>query len=222
MTSKIDDTRIDACFQGITMRDQQALSKLFAMLSRRIYEFALGHVGNPATAEEVVTETFYEVWKSAGSFCGESKISTWIYGVARHKALDKLRNNKRRNRYEQGWDDSLENTPSHDSSAFDGVASRQSSDAMLKALDVLSEEQRECIHLVFYLELSLLEVAEIQGVPCNTVKTRLFHARRKLKLHLEREGRQTMFSETAATQQLNRGRGDYAKVTALNSYVRFE
>lgn len=222
MSANFNDSEIDLCFQGIRNRDERALTRIFSIMSRRIFDFAMGYVGNAATAEEVVTETFFEVWKSAGTFCGDSKVTTWIYGVARHKALDKVRSSQRRNRHEQGWDDYVENMPSHEATAFDGVAARQSGETISRALAVLSEEQRECILLVFYQEMSLQEVADIQGVPCNTVKTRLFHARKKLRAHLERDERQTAFSERNAGEKLATTKRESNKVRAISSRVSYE
>ncbi|MEP7157127.1 MAG: sigma-70 family RNA polymerase sigma factor [Betaproteobacteria bacterium] len=222
MSAIPDDAQIAACFQGVKEHDEQALAKIFTLFSRRIFDFAMGYVGNPATAEEVVTETFFEVWRAAGSFCGDSKISTWIFGIARHKALDKLRTIVRRNRHENNWDDSVENAPSHEASALDGVAAKQTSRNMQKALESLPEEQRECILLVFYQDLSLNEVAEIQGVPCNTVKTRLFHARRKLKIYLERDEREVAYTEKSVTKRLDDERTAHVRMSVLHSQVSFE
>jgi RNA polymerase sigma-70 factor (ECF subfamily) len=79
------------------------------------------------------------------------------------------------------WDVIAETVPSNDEHATDKLSRGQEAARVRECLDRLPAEQRECMHLVFFHDMGLAEVASIQGVPENTVKTRLFHARRKLR-----------------------------------------
>lgn len=164
-------------------QDQPALAELYGHISRKIFAFALRHVGDRDIAEGIVVDTMFEVWKNASRFSGGSSVSTWILGIARHKALDEVRRRARFVPYDESTGIELEDDSM---SAHDKLAAEETRlqlDACIKRLPL---EQQECIHLVFYQDLSLAEIAHVQGVPENTVKTRLFHARRKLKILLGR------------------------------------
>jgi RNA polymerase sigma-70 factor (ECF subfamily) len=124
-------------------------------------------------------------------FRGDSQFSTWLIGIARNKVLMAFRGRKPDSRHED-LESIAEVLPAEGGSAFDAVAEAQRREGVLHCMDKLSDEHRECVHLVFYEGLALAEVAEVQGCPENTVKTRLFHARQKLKnclrLLVQREG----------------------------------
>jgi RNA polymerase sigma-70 factor (ECF subfamily) len=145
---------------------------------RKILQFALRHLDDHDLAEGIVVETMFEVWQNARKFCGGSSVSTWILGIARHKALDEVR---RRKRHASSGESSIAEMPDETASALDTLVARETKARLDSCIKKLTSEQQECIHLVFYQELSLAEIAKLQGVPENTVKTRLFHARRKLK-----------------------------------------
>jgi RNA polymerase sigma-70 factor (ECF subfamily) len=174
-----DDQFARALLKQIIRREEQAMASFYKAFERNVYAFALRRLGNQGEAEEVAVETMHEVWKNAGRFRGDSQVRTWVLGIARHKLLDKLRARS------QAYEELDETTPSEDLSGFDLLARRQRAQNVLKCLSHLPDEQRDCMHLVFYEELSLAEIAKIQNCPENTVKTRLFHARRKIKQCLE-------------------------------------
>ena len=172
-----------ALMNRVADADERALAQLYGHMSRKIFAFALRHVDDRDLAEGVVVETMFEVWKNAARFIGGSTVSTWILGIARHKALDEVR---RRARYVPFDETTGAEITDDAATAFDGIAANQTREQLSNCIAKLPVEQRECIHLAFYEELSLAEISDIQGVPENTVKTRLFHARRKLKILLSR------------------------------------
>ena len=106
-------------------------------------------------------------------------------GIARHKALDKVRAKGHVLLPSEEWDAIAETVPSNDESAADKLERGQDAARLRACLERLPAEQRECMQLVFFHDMGLAEVASLQGVPENTVKTRLFHARRKLRGWLE-------------------------------------
>lgn len=165
--------------------DQAAMDLLYRREQRSVYAFALQFVSNPSDAEDVVVETFLEVWRHAARFAGNSKATTWILGIARHKALDKVRARSHVLLPAEEWDVIAETVPSNDESAPDRLVRGQDAARVRECLERLPAEQRECMQLVFFHDMGLAEVAALQGVPENTVKTRLFHARRKLRAWLE-------------------------------------
>ncbi|MCS7173155.1 MAG: sigma-70 family RNA polymerase sigma factor [Armatimonadetes bacterium] len=144
--------------------------------------YFLRMVGDGDAAEELVCETMAAVWKSASRFRGEARASSWIFGIAHRRALDFLRRQPRQVSLGDAGALPAQMDPEEEAERADLV------ERVRKALSQLSPEHREVVHLVFDAGLSYQEVAEVLGVPVNTVKTRMFHARQKLRGLLEREG----------------------------------
>lgn len=163
--------------------DQAALAELYRMLAPQVHAFALRQLSNPDEAREVTVDTMHDVWKGAAGFRGDALVRTWVFGIARHKLLDRLR--QRPTRRTVDLEEVSEILPSEDASAFDLLARRQRAEHVAHCIERLSAEHRECVQLVFFHDLGLAEVAELQKCPENTVKTRMFHARRHLKRCLE-------------------------------------
>lgn len=163
----------------IAIGDEAALSQLYRALSGCVFAFVMRHLENTHDADSVVVDTMHEVWKKAESFTGQSKVKTWVLGIARHKMLDVLRQRGARR-----WDDIedysdvlIDNTPS----PFEQLAERQQSEWVAFCMEKLPQEQRESLHLLFYEGMSMVEIGIIQHCPDNTVKTRIFHAKKKIK-----------------------------------------
>ncbi|MEO8040033.1 MAG: sigma-70 family RNA polymerase sigma factor [Betaproteobacteria bacterium] len=178
-----ENARALALVARIARHDQQALAELYRALSPQVHAFVLRQLGNPDEAREVTVDTLHEVWKHAAEFRGDALVRTWVFGIARHKLLDRLRQRPRMRTVD--LDEVRETLPSEDASAFELLARQQRSEQVAHCLERLSPEHRECVQLVFFHDLPLAEVAAIQQCPANTVKTRLFHARRNLKRCLE-------------------------------------
>jgi RNA polymerase sigma-70 factor (ECF subfamily) len=175
----------------IAQKDESAFRELYKAFSRKIYAYVLNQVKDPSKAEEIVADTLYDIWRAPLSFRGESQFSTWVIGIARNKVLLAYRARKPDSDHDD-IDELSDALASEDASSFDVLAERQRREGVQECMGKLPEEQRECLHLVFYEGYSLAEVAEAQGCPEGTVKTRLFHARQRLRnclrLLLEREG----------------------------------
>ena len=182
MAANDDEAR--AWLERICLGDQGAMADFYRAFAPQVHAFAMRQLGNASEAEDVVVDTMYEVWSTAKRFAGQSLVRTWLFGIARHRLLDRLR--KRRPLESVDVDELAEVLPGEDEGGFDALARRQRAEHVAHCLETLSDEHRECMHLVFYEELPLAEVAQIQGCPEGTVKTRLFHARQKMKRCLER------------------------------------
>ena len=167
----------------IAQQDEAALVALYRQFGSRVFAFSLQRLDEPGLAEEVVSETMYEVWRHAARFRGESSASTWILGIARNKALDKLR--ARGHAVYEDIDDHADLLSADQPGGFERIAAAQQAEQVARCMDGLPSDQRECLHLAFYEDLPLADIADLQGCPVNTVKTRLFHARRKMKLCIE-------------------------------------
>jgi RNA polymerase sigma-70 factor, ECF subfamily len=124
----------------------------------------------------VINDTLYTVWCKAGEFRGDSQVSTWIFGIAYRKALKALRS--------QGRDPDVDAAASLDTlpALEDPEALRREMRQSLdQALDTLPPAQRLVIELAYFVGHSVEEIAAITSSPVNTIKTRMFHAREKLR-----------------------------------------
>jgi RNA polymerase sigma-70 factor, ECF subfamily len=165
--------------------EEAAMSEFYGVFSRQVFAFALRQLRDPGEAEDVVVDTMYEVWKSAARFTGGSQVRTWLFSIARHKALDRLRRRPTEALTDEG--DEIDQVADEAPAAYERLAQGETAAQVAACLETMSAAHRECLHLVFYMELPLAEVALIQQCPENTVKTRLFHAKRHMKRCLERQ-----------------------------------
>lgn len=174
-----------ALLQRIATRDERALRELHALLGRRIVAFALHRTDDMDLAQSVMVDTLMEVWKHPDRFRGESRLSTWVLGIARYKMLTALRG---RDAPTEDIDDHAETLASDTPEASVQLERLQQREQIRLCMDTLSKVQGECLHLMFYEGMTVEEIADLQGVPQGTVKTRLMHGRRGLKACLETEG----------------------------------
>ena len=123
------------------------------------------------------------MWRQANRFQARSTVSTWLLAIARHKAISELR--RRREEQIDVTRSSLKTRPTIRKSPS---RRRTDGETLRHCLMQLSQEQREIIDLAYYHGKSVEEVAEIIGIPRNTVKTRMFRARRRLSEMLEVAG----------------------------------
>jgi RNA polymerase sigma-70 factor (ECF subfamily) len=164
--------------------DRDAFEKLHAAYHARLFRYLLRMIGDAGTAEELTNDTMVSAWKSAGTFKGHSKASTWLFGIARNKALNALRG-----KHPLMVDIEAAVAVAASPDTPDRALSRDNlQTAMKQALNELSAEHREVMELTFYQELSYQEIAEIMQCPVNTVKTRMFYAKKRLQEILESRG----------------------------------
>jgi RNA polymerase sigma-70 factor (ECF subfamily) len=164
--------------------DRLAMQVLYARHHVRVYRFVLRLVRNEATAEDLISDVFLDVWRQAAKFEGRSAVSTWMLSIARFKALSVLRR-----RPEEELDEETADTIADQADDPEVVLAKKDKGAVLRhCLTKLSAEHREIVDLVYYHEKSVEEVAGIVGIPEATVKTRMFYARKKLSELLKEQG----------------------------------
>jgi RNA polymerase sigma-70 factor (ECF subfamily) len=164
--------------------DRLAMQVLFARHHVRVYRFVLRLVRNEATAEDLISEVFLDVWRQAGKFEGRSAVSTWLLAIARFKALSVLRR-KPEQELDEKTAEAIVDTADDPQVALE---KKDKGEVLRKCMSALSAEHREIIDLVYYHEKSVEEVAEVVGIPAATVKTRMFYARKKLAELLKEQG----------------------------------
>jgi RNA polymerase sigma-70 factor, ECF subfamily len=173
-----------ALIRSIAVGDKQAMQILFARHNVRVFRFLVRFVGDRSAAEDLVSEVFLDVWRRAETFQGRSQVTTWLLALARNKALSALR----RRSTEELDDKAVAAVEDPQDNAEVSIQNRQTSEILLNCLTQLSPPHREVIDLVYYHEKSIDEVADITGVPQNTVKTRMFYARRHIAELMSAQG----------------------------------
>jgi len=176
----VDADLLDQIAEG----DKVAMQILFARYNRRIYYFVLKLISDEALAEDLVNEVFIEVWRSARRFKGNSQVSTWILSIARFRTISLLRRRR---------DDELDDAvaaalPDQADDPEIAVQKKDRVAILRKCMSHLSRTHREIITLAYYQDKSVGELAEILGVPPNTVKTRMFNARKRMSKLLQEVG----------------------------------
>jgi RNA polymerase sigma-70 factor (ECF subfamily) len=180
----------EALIGRIAGGDKLAMQVLYARHHVRVYRFLLRLVRNEATAEDLVSEVFLDVWRQAGRFEGRSSVSTWLLAIARFKALSSFRR-RTEDELTEDMAEAIED-PSEDPAS--ALETKDESAMLRRCMEALSLEHREIVDLVYYHEKSVEEVAKIVGIPEGTVKTRMFHARKKLAELLKAQGIQRVES----------------------------
>jgi RNA polymerase sigma-70 factor, ECF subfamily len=177
---------IDDCelLDRVADGDKLAIQVLFSRHKVRVFRFVRRMVKDEALAEDIVSDVFFDVWRNAGQFKGNSQVATWILGIARYKALSLLR----RRRDDALDDDTAEAIPDTSDDPEAVVQKTERGAILRECMRHLSRTHREIIDLVYYHEMSIGEAAEFAGVPNNTVKTRMFHARKRLSELLRQAG----------------------------------
>jgi RNA polymerase sigma-70 factor (ECF subfamily) len=173
--------RDDALLALVVQRHEPALGVIYDRYGALVYSIALRVTGDRQTAEEVVQDVFQNVWQAAGGYQPHrAAFSSWLIGIARHRAIDAMRSKRERARAREQVvvDDTYLDSASGPEAAADYSVLR---DAVRSALDNLPQNQRQAIELAYYGDLTRAEIAEQLGEPLGTVKTRLRLGLNKLR-----------------------------------------
>jgi len=171
--------------------DNESFNELITRWERPIYALAYRVIGREEDARDVCQETFLRAFRALPGFKGEAKFSSWLYRIALNLCRDWIRRQRRAPvvQMPEGVDPSelaAERGPVE--SIEDLVGRRQLSAVVEDAMALLPEEQRTAIILKEYHGLTFQEIADMQGCPLSTVKTRLYQGLTVLRRHLEKNG----------------------------------
>ena len=194
--SGVPKRALDPPDETLMLRYQQGDRAAFAQLVRRhqtpLYNFALRQVRVPQVAEDVVQESFVRVVQNAADFKHEARFTTWVYTITRNLCIDHLRKRALRkhpsldeSRGEEGDGPTLgEQTADPRASVERDATAIELKERIASAVDTLPDEQREVFLMREIANLPFKEIAEITGVPENTVKSRMRYALERLQEHL--------------------------------------
>jgi RNA polymerase sigma-70 factor (ECF subfamily) len=185
-----------ALIDRIVVADLAAFDLLYRAYHPRLTRFIGRMTHRPALVGEALNDTMLVVWQKAGTFNGSSKVSTWVFGIAYRIALKAL------SRLDEPMADVPEDVATaaeHDPAAGRGTpddsgdsagnapnpehaaSAAQRRRGLERALLQLTPEHRAVVDLTYFHGLSYAEIAEVESCPVDTVKTRMFYARRRLK-----------------------------------------
>ena len=171
-----DDARL---ISRVMAGDRRAFEDLYRGYHPRLSHFLVRMLRRPALVEEVLNDTMLIVWNRADSYNGRSKVSTWIFAIAYRRALKALRK----------WDEPMEDAfaerrASDEAGPEQQLGQRQVNAVLSRAMADLSLDHRTVVDLAYFHEMGYREIADIMDCPVDTVKTRMYHARRNLRATL--------------------------------------
>ena len=160
----------------ISEGDVAAFEDLYRAYHPAMTRFVANLVRRPTMIAEVVNDTMMVVWEKGGSFNGASKLSTWMFAIAYRKAMRALR------RFDEAVEDhQADNRPALDLTPEEASTQSRAGRLLATAMASLSDDHRTVVNLTYFHEMDYREIASIMGCPVDTVKTRMFHARRHLR-----------------------------------------
>jgi RNA polymerase sigma factor (sigma-70 family) len=160
----------------IVAGDVRAFEQFYRSYRQRLARFLDRMTHRRGLVEELLNDTMLVVWNRSGRFDGSSKVSTWVFAIAYRKALKALC------RYDEAVaDDALDERPAAGAGPEQQAQTRQLNAQLVRALDALSVDHRAVVELTYFHGMGYREIAQIVDCPVDTVKTRMFHARRRLR-----------------------------------------
>jgi len=180
-----DDASDVALVERVAAGDLHAFEALYRSYHPRLDRFLGLMTARRTVVEEALNDTMFVVWKSASAYNRTSKVSTWIFAIAYRTTLKALR------QQDEPVDASAsDELPSDEPGPEQQLSTGQTRAALLRALEGLSTEQRSVLVLAYFNDLPYAEIARIADCPVDTVKTRVFHGRRRLRALLCDEHRE--------------------------------
>lgn len=178
-TTELNEARL---LSRIAAGDKLAFEGLYRTYFPRLQRFLRRLSRSPELIEEVINDTMLVVWQKAASFDGSCKVSTWVFAIAYRKALKGLKLSDEPVESDAGeYIDEAGRQPEEE------LGRRQLQQSVAQALELLPMAQRIVAVLAYYHEMGYSDIADVLDCPLNTVKTRMFHARQKLKETLANE-----------------------------------
>ncbi|HSC65502.1 MAG TPA: sigma-70 family RNA polymerase sigma factor, partial [Caldimonas sp.] len=169
-----------ALMERVVARDLRAFESLYRIYHPRLDRFLGLVTPRPTIVEEALNDTMLVVWRRAATYSGECKVSTWIFAIAYRTALKALR------MQDEPVDGArIDELVDEDAGPENAAIRAQTQATLASALATLSAEQRAVLVLAFFHDLPYAEIARIVECPVDTVKTRVFHGRRRLRAALQ-------------------------------------
>lgn len=166
--------------EQVAAGDSTAFRQLYDLSYGRVARYVQKMVSDTSLVDDILVQTYMVVWQKSAAFKGNGRITTWLIGIARNIMFREFKKVKKYVPFEEEYS-------AADTKSQFQVEVKSTNAALKAALQTLKVKHREILELVFYQEFSYVEVAELIGIPENTVKTRVFHAKQALKGVLEKQ-----------------------------------
>lgn len=161
--------------QRIAAGDETAMKLVYEQHSDALRKFVSRWLAEPNEASDIVHDTMLEVWRNAARFQGRSSMKSWLFSIARNKAIDRNRKGARLSYTDKTVEvEDLEGNPE------DVLHASRDRDAIKECIKSLSEPHQRVMHLVYFQDLTYAEISEIEACPVGTIKTRVLHAKKHL------------------------------------------
>lgn len=164
----------------VSRGDQGAFRELYDQTHKKVYVYLYRLVHGKEMAEDILVETYTEVWRCASKFKGNSRVTTWILGIARNLAMNKLGKLRKH--------EDIEDFSNLSTGVIPNAEPMERKRVLKEAMCQLSLKHREILDLVFFHEMTYPEISQMLNIPVNTVKTRVFYAKETLRNVLSRMG----------------------------------
>ncbi|MBE0584582.1 MAG: sigma-70 family RNA polymerase sigma factor [Desulfofustis sp.] len=181
MDRNIEADREQRLIAAVARGDRNAFRQLYDETYGKVARYIRSLVGDEHLTDDILVQTYAIVWQTASRFKGASRLTTWIIGIARNIAFKEFRSRRTEEPFDEsykGADDTSQLQPEY----------RDRNKLMKLALATISAHHREILELVFYQDLSYPEISQLIDIPVNTVKTRVFHAKKAFKNALAARG----------------------------------
>ena len=169
-----EEDAVTGLIKAVSRGDEEAFKQLYETTHKKVFQYLYRFTHGHNMAEDLVVDTYVQVWKSAKSFRNESKAMTWIIGISRNIAMNEIRKNKMKE-YELNED--IMSPPEQ----FHNCAGSEITRVLGDALNRLPDNHREILDLVFLQEMNYEDISRIIDIPVNTVKSRVFYAKEKMR-----------------------------------------
>jgi len=165
----------------ISNRERRAFEELYNAYYGRVFRFVYRVTRRGDLVEEIVQESLLVVWRDAARYDGRSRVSSWILGIAYRRAMKALESESRRRHRESAWAESATERSPAGYEPERTASSRETRALVWRALADLSPDQRAVVELTLIEGCAYAEIAELMSCPVNTVKSRMYYARQRLK-----------------------------------------
>jgi len=179
-----DDELLHLIIQG----NDEALAHFYDRFAQTAFNLIMHIVKERTLAEDLLQETFLQVWHKADEFKGDGAVAAWLYRIARNKCLDALRREKARPQTEELTPQTVTPVGRSPFPVEQNVNHRLNRQKVQVALGTIPEEQRQCLELAFFNGMSQREIAAHTNTPLGTVKTRINLGLAKLEHSLRTAG----------------------------------
>lgn len=175
-TAHVNDAAHDTeLLRRIGSGDRAAMQAFYVAYQRNVTAFARSKGMDAAAAADVVQDTMLDVWRTADRFRGDASPKSWLLSIARNKIVDRIRKSGRVH-YIDEVPEAIDEAPNPEAVTI----STSEAGRVRACLEGLKDGHRTVMRLAFYEDLTYDEIAEIEGVPSGTIKTRVFHAKKLL------------------------------------------